>query len=369
MAPSLRAPSLPGFLSQPISHGTAYLRTRLGSFAWRHGVAIARPAILSLFASIEIGMLELVDEPSREHHVFGQALAPNPANQPHATLTITSPTFYLRLLLFADMGFAASYLLQEVRCPDLTAFFRLFVLNRARLNNGSTWSSSLLTGTLSSLSPVLLRLGMGGPTNTTSNALLNAAAHYDLGNDMFAAFLSLDMTYSCPIWATTTQRDLKGGGGPQFVGEEEEEEELETAQMRKLRRVIDAARIKATDHVLEIGTGWGSFAIEAVRRTGCRVTTVTLSREQKAWTEEKVRKEGLEGSVEVLLVDYRAVPEVEGGYDKIVSIEMLEAVGRGFLGAYFASVQRLLKRDGGVAVFQCITMPEGRQPAYERTAE
>lgn len=342
----------------------AYLRAKLASFAWRHGVAIARPAILSLFASIEIGTLELVDEPSGEHHVFGRALAPSPANHPHATLIITSPTFYLRLLLLADMGFAASYLLHEVRCPDLTAFFRLFVLNRARLNNGSTWSSSLLTGTLSSLFSVLLRLEIGGPTNTMSNAHLNAAAHYDLGNDMFAAFLSRDMTYSCPIWATTTHRELKGGDRQQL-----EKEELEAAQIRKLRRVIDAARIKATDHVLEIGAGWGSFAIEAVRQTGCRVTTVTLSQEQKAWAEEKVRREGLEGSVEVLLVDYRAVPEVERGYDKIVSIEMLEAVGRGYLGTYFARVERLLKRDGGVAVFQCITLPEGRQRAYERTAE
>ncbi len=342
----------------------AYLRAKLASFAWRHGVAIARPAILSLFASIEIGTLELVDEPSGEHHVFGRALAPSPANHPHATLIITSPTFYLRLLLLADMGFAASYLLHEVRCPDLTAFFRLFVLNRARLNNGSTWSSSLLTGTLSSLFSVLLRLEIGGPTNTMSNAHLNAAAHYDLGNDMFAAFLSRDMTYSCPIWATTTHRELKGGDRQKL-----EKEELEAAQIRKLRRVIDAARIKATDHVLEIGAGWGSFAIEAVRQTGCRVTTVTLSQEQKAWAEEKVRREGLEGSVEVLLVDYRAVPEVERGYDKIVSIEMLEAVGRGYLGTYFARVERLLKRDGGVAVFQCITLPEGRQRAYERTAE
>ncbi len=368
MAPSPRTPGLPVSLSQPISHGMAYLRTRLGSFAWHHGVAIARPAILSLFTSIEIGTLELVDEPSKEHHVFGQALALSPANQPHATLTIISSTFYLRLLLLADMGFAASYLLHEVRCPDLTAFFRLFVLNRARLNNGSTWSFSLLTGILSNLSSVLLRLGMGGPTNTVSNAHLNAAAHYDLGNDMFAGFLSVDMTYSCPIWATTAHGGLKSGDGQQ-LRKEEEEEELEAAQMRKLRRIIDAARIKATDHVLEIGAGWGSFAIEAVRRTGCRVTTVTLSQEQKTWAEEKVRKEGLEKSVKVLLVDYRAVPEVEGGYDKIVSIEMLEAVGRGFLGTYFARVERLLKRNGGVAVFQCITMPEGRQRAYERTAE
>jgi cyclopropane-fatty-acyl-phospholipid synthase len=353
MLPSL---SLSGFLSRPLSQGTACFRNKIGGLAWYPGVAIARPTVLSHFATIEFGTLEIIDEPRGERLLFGSTDNPpmNSPAPPHAVLIITSPTFYLRLFLLADMGFAASYLLHEVRSPDLTAFFRLFILNRARLGSGATWwASSLLTGALSRAGPAI--------TNTGTNALLNAAAHYDLGNDMFAAFLSSDMTYSCPIWATHPTKKLRE--------EETWEEGLEAAQMRKLRRVVDAARIRTGDHVLEIGTGWGSFAVEAVKRTGCRVTTVTLSREQKAWAEEKVRLEGLQKSIEVLLADYREVPEVKGGYDKIVSIEMLEAVGKEFLATYFAQVQRLLKREGGVAVFQCIIMPEGRQRAYEARGE
>jgi len=206
--------------------------------------------------------------------------------------------------------------------------------------------------------------------NTIDNALLNASAHYDLGNDLFAAFLSADMTYSCPIWAPL-RRSSCVSNSVNASGEQNgiEEQTLEEAQIRKLRRVIAAARIKRTDHVLEIGTGYGSLAIEAVKTTGCRVTTVTLSREQKAWADKRVLREGLADRIEVLLLDYRAIPPVPEGYDKIVSVEMVEAVGKEFLGTYFGVVHRLLKREGGIAVVQCITMPEGRQAAYEMREE
>lgn len=171
---------------------------------------------------------------------------------------------------------------------------------------------------------------------------------------MFAAFLSPDMTYSCPIWRPLS--DEKGG-----------EEALEDAQMRKLDRFIDNAKLKSTDHVLEIGTGWGSFAIRAVQRTGCRVTSLTLSREQKALAEDRIAKAGFTDNIEVLLCDYRALPMPrEGPYDKIVSIEMLEAVGREFLPLYFECIHKLLKPEGGIAVFQCITMPENRYEAYSK---
>lgn len=183
-----------------------------------------------------------------------------------------------------------------------------------------------------------------------SNALLNISAHYDISNDMFAAFLSPDMTYSCPIW-----------GG-------DHEESLEEAQMRKLQVFIDDAHIKSTDHVLEIGTGWGSFAILAVQQTGCRVTSLTLSKEQKVLAEDRIAKAGLSDRITVLLMDYRALPVPEQPYDKIISIEMLEAVGKEFLSTYFACIHRLLKKDG-IAVFQCITMPEGRYEAYSTSEE
>lgn len=163
---------------------------------------------------------------------------------------------------------------------------------------------------------------------------------------MFAAFLSDDMTYSCPIWLSAS--DPKAP-----------HEQLESAQERKLRRFIDNAHIRRTDHVLEIGTGWGSFAIAAVHQTGCRVTSITLSVEQKELAEERIAAAGFTDRIEVLLCDYRALPiPREGLYDKVVSIEMLEAVGREYLTTYFECVSKLLKPDGGIAVFQCITMPE-----------
>lgn len=188
-----------------------------------------------------------------------------------------------------------------------------------------------------------------------SNALLNISAHYDISNEMFAAFLSPDMTYSCPVWK------------PERL--DEPEESLEEAQIRKLQIFIDEAHIKGSDHVLEIGTGWGSFAIQAVQKTGCRVTSLTLSKEQKALAEDRIAKAGLSDRIEVLLMDYRALPVPAQPYDKIVSIEMLEAVGKEFLSTYFSCIHRLLKKNGGIAVFQCITMPEGRYEAYSKSEE
>lgn len=149
--------------------------------------------------------------------------------------------------------------------------------------------------------------------------------------------------------------------------EGKKDEPLEDAQMRKLDRFIDNARIKATDHVLEIGTGWGSFAIRAVQRTTCRITSLTLSREQKDLADQRIADAGLTDHIEVLLCDYRALPmPKEGPYDKVVSIEMIEAVGKEFLATYFECIHKLLKPTGGIAVFQCITMPESRYEAYSK---
>ena len=171
---------------------------------------------------------------------------------------------------------------------------------------------------------------------------------------MFAAFLSPDMTYSCPIWKPLQSPDSAT-------------ETLEEAQKTKLQHFIRYARIKATDHVLEIGTGWGSFAIAAASQTGCRVTSLTLSKEQKELAEDRIAVAGLSSKIEVLLCDYRALPQpAEGFYDKIISIEMLEAVGREYLDTYFATMDKLLKPNGGIAVFQCITMPETRYEGYAK---
>ncbi|KAH8750744.1 cyclopropane-fatty-acyl-phospholipid synthase [Diaporthe sp. PMI_573] len=346
-------PLLPSFITRPPSQWVQSARGTIGGITWGPSVSAAKWAVHSVFSNIQVGTLVLVDEVDGTNHVFGEKLGSSKlpgrvvvngtVSVPRVELVVKKSAFWMRLILFADMGFSEAYMLGEVDCTDLTAFFQLFLANREQLGNGTTMLS-----TFSSYASALARR-----TNTMSNSLLNISAHYDISNEMFAAFLSPDMTYSCPIWDKFGPSD----------------ETLEEAQIRKLQVFIDEAHIKSTDHVLEIGTGWGSFAILAVQKTKCRVTSLTLSQEQKALAEDRIAKAGLSDRIEVLLMDYRALPVPQRPYDKIVSIEMLEAVGQEFLGTYFACIHRLLKKDGGIAVFQCITMPEGRHEAYSNSED
>ncbi|KAK3398828.1 Mycolic acid cyclopropane synthetase-domain-containing protein, partial [Sordaria brevicollis] len=367
-----------------LSLTATHLRHTLGSLTFPPAVSLAKALTQSTFFSrLQTGTLLLVDQVTAEIHVFGDTLGAGPApgdgelgnfvlcrrqsaagvkeerqatDIPGVELVVTDDAFWVRLCLFADMGFAESYMLGEVECEDLTGFFHMFVLNRGRLgNDGATVVSGLwsyLTG--------LVRMGI---TNTMERAELNVTRHYDIGNELFEAFLSGDMVYSCPIWRLRTEGRGDEGEGE---GEGEEEESLEEAQMRKINYFIEAAKIKPTDHVLEFGTGWGTMAIEVARQTGCRVTSITLSREQKSYADRKIKAAGLADRITVLVLDYRMLPIPETPYDKIISCEMIEAVGEKFLSTFFERVDKLLKKDGGVAVFQCITMPEGRHGRYSR---
>lgn len=336
-------------LTNPIVSRATALASYAGSFAWPPLLSVSRGAILTLLKNIQVGSLQITDADGTLTICGSPRRAKGDDEQksvytiPHAELSVLDEVFWVRLLLFADMGFAESYMLGEVACPDITAFFRLFIVNRKYLSNGTTLTSNL-SGKVA---------GIVRKTNTLQNARLNISAHYDISNDMFAAFLSPDMTYSCPIWLPKSNTNSA-------------HETLEQAQYRKLCRFVTNANIKSSDHVLEIGTGWGSFAILAVEKTGCRVTTLTLSEEQKRLAEDRIRAMGFQDRIKVLLCDYRSlsVPKEEDKYDKIVSIEMLEAVGAEYLETYFRCVDNLLKGEGGVAVFQCITIPESRYAAY-----
>ena len=338
-------------LIAPLFERANALASYAGSLAWPTILSVSRGAILALLKNIQVGSLQITDTDGTLT-ICGSPRRANAGSEksvyaiPHAELRVLNDLFWVRLLLFADMGFAESYMLGEVACPDITAFFKLFIANRRYLSNGTT-----LTSNLSGKVAGLIRR-----TNTLANARLNISAHYDISNDMFAAFLSPDMTYSCPIWL------------PKF-DPHSSQETLEQAQYRKLCRFVNNARIKSTDHVLEIGTGWGSFAILAVEKTGCKVTSLTLSDEQKRLAEERIRKAGFQNKIKVMLCDYRSLstPREQDKYDKVVSIEMLEAVGAEFLETYFRCIDQLLKSDGGVAVFQCITMPESRYEAYSKS--
>lgn len=362
-------PNIPERLTALVYCGTAHLRHKLGSLTWGPAVQFAKAMAQTTFASLEVGTFLLVDQVSAEIHVYGDTLGAGPGelgnfvlcrrysaqpiherkatDLPGVELVVLDDAFWVRLLLFTDMGFAESYMLGEFECDDLTCFFQMFILNREQLNNGTTWFSGLFSHLT----------GLARVANTMDNARLNIVRHYDISNDMFAAFLSPDMMYSCPIWKHLTDSD------PQ------QEESLEDAQMNKINYFIEAAKIKPTDHVLEIGTGWGTMAIEAVRKTGCRVTTITLSQEQKIYAEKRIREAGFSDNIEVHLLDYRLLPDRKVPYDKIISCEMIEAVGEKFLPTYFSRIDKLLKKDGGIAVFQSITMPEGRHKGYSKREE
>ncbi|KAF4987131.1 hypothetical protein FDECE_15575 [Fusarium decemcellulare] len=329
--------------------GTAK-ETLLG-WAWPPAVSLARRAVLNIFSGLRTGNLVIIDQVNGTKNAFGQSSlvrlgnANNPeANNalPEVKLLVKNNTFWLRLSLFADIGFAEGYMMTDFECSDLVSFFQLFIKNRDHINGGTT--------ALSAFSSVIARVSRS--TNTRENSLLNTAAHYDISNDMFAAFLSEDMTYSCPIWR------------PVFLDETGDGlETLVEAQQTKLLRFIKGAKIKATDHVLEIGTGWGSFAIEAVKQTGCRVTSITLSQKQKALAEKRIKLAGFSHLIEVRFMDYRDLPTPREPYDKIISIEMIEAVGEAHLAEYFAIIHRLLNKDTGIAMFQCITIPEDQHAA------
>ncbi|KAK3485801.1 cyclopropane-fatty-acyl-phospholipid synthase [Neurospora hispaniola] len=353
-------------LTEIIYLGTAHLRYKLGSLTWGPAVQFAKDMAQTTFASLKVGTFLLVDQVSDEVFVHGESFGTGPdelgnlvlclrrpsesederkaTDLPGAELVVKNDAFWLRLLLFTDMGFAESYMLGEFECDDLTSFFQLFILNREQLNNGTT----LFSGLFSHIA------GLARLANTMDNARLNIVRHYDVSNAMFAAFLSPDMMYSCPIWNHTINSRTK------------QEESLESAQMRKINYFIEAAKIKRTDHVLEFGTGWGTMAIEAVRQTGCRVTTITLSQEQKTFAERRIWAAGFSDKIAVHLLDYRMLPDPEVPYDKIISCEMIEAVGEKFLATFFSRVDKLLKKDGGIAVFHFINhyiFPGGYLPS------
>ena len=182
--------------------------------------------------------------------------------------------------------------------------------------------------------------------NTIQGSDRNIREHYDLSNNFFATFLDSSMTYSCALFDNA-------------------DSSLQQAQSNKLQSIIDKAEITAEDHVLEIGCGWGSFAIEAARQTGCRVTGLTISHEQLELAQQKVREAGLDDRITICHCDYR---HIRGQYSKIVSIEMLEAVGHAGLGPFFKACENALL-PGGRAVIQVITIPDRKYLTYRFSSD
>ncbi|WP_045767829.1 SAM-dependent methyltransferase [Xanthomonas albilineans] len=252
----------------------------------------------------------------------------------HAHLRIRDPRFYRQAALNGSVGVGEAYMDGLWDCDDLVALVRLLVRNRDRLD-------AMETG-LARLGSLAMRGLHALARNTRAGSRRNIAAHYDLGNPLFELFLDSNLMYSSALF-----RDTDAALG---------EAALERAAERKLQRICAKLDLQPHHHVIEIGTGWGGFALHAAKHHGCRVTTTTISREQYTLARQRVEAAGLSDRVEVLLRDYR---DLDGRYDRLVSIEMIEAIGHQYLDTYFGKVGGLLK-DDGQALIQAITIEDHR---------
>ncbi len=288
-----------------------------------------RNLVCRRLASLHHGLLVLNDADGR--HEFGYAAEGEPA----ATVEVHDPCFYRNLAFGGSLGASEAYIRGEWTCDDLVGLVRIFCRNAAV-------SAGMERGTARFLRPVA-RLGHWLRRNTTAGSRRNIAAHYDLGNEFFALFLDETMAYSCAVF-------------PQ------PDSTLHEASVAKFDRICRKLDLTPDDHLLEIGTGWGGFALHAARNYGCRVTTTTISQKQYDYTGGLVADAGLGDRVTVLCRDYR---DLTGTYDKLVSIEMIEAVGHQFFDTYFRACSERLKPDG-LMLLQAITIPDQRYDVYRR---
>lgn len=290
------------------------------------GARIARRALHARLAALAWGRLVLRDEQGSAH--FG---ADDAAGAPHVTVEVRDPSLYLDLAARGSVGAGEAYVRGAWSTDDLVGLVRILVRNRAVLQG--------LEGGLARLGALGLRWFHARRANTRAGSRANIAAHYDLGNDFYRLWLDPTLMYSC---ATFTRAGMS----------------LEQAQRSRLERICRKLELGPRDHLLEIGSGWGGLAEHAAREHGCRVTTTTISPAQYEFTRERIARAGLAGRVEVLCQDYR---DLHGRYDKLVSLEMIEAVGERWFDAFFRKCSQLLAPEGAL-LLQAITI---RDQHYE----
>ncbi len=254
--------------------------------------------------------------------------APEPG--PSARVEVADPRAARRLLASTANGMAEGYIAGEWDTPDLDAVLDLGLANLVDRPSA-----------LGAITAPLHRLGHALRDNSLLGSRKNIAAHYDLGNDFYRLWLDDSMTYSSALF-------------------EDPAEPLDQAQRHKWDRLLDLLQPSSRDRILEIGCGWGGFAIHAAKQAGCRITGVTLSEEQHAWATRRIAEEGLEDRVDIRLQDYRAVPDT---FTAIASIEMFEAVGEKWWPVFFRRLRELVQPSGAVAL-QTITIDEGRYEDY-----
>jgi cyclopropane-fatty-acyl-phospholipid synthase len=294
---------------------------------------LARRLVLSQLERLQAGTLTLIDR----HRVlcFGRSKA---ASALSATVRVHDPRFYTEVAFGGTIGAGEAYMLGLWSCDNLTAVVRILLQNRELLDDMETG--------LARLTAPLQRAFHWWHRNSRRGSRRNIAAHYDLGNAFFALFLDPSLMYSCAVL-------------------EREDSTLEEATEAKLDHVCRKLQLSPSDHVLEIGTGWGGFAIHAARNYGCRVTTTTISRQQHDLAVERIREAGLADRITVLNKDYR---ELDGQYDKLVSIEMIEAVGHAHYDTFFRRCSELLNPDG-MMLLQAITIADQRYAQAKRSVD
>ncbi|WP_152206651.1 SAM-dependent methyltransferase [Marinobacter changyiensis] len=288
---------------------------------------VARNLVCSQLNDLRDGILT-IRESGYDDQIFGDGNTDHPA----AELIVQDGSTWRDLLSGGSIGAAESYVAGDWSSPDLVALLRFFSRNLDRMNAFEDRYSWVTKPALKGLHWL--------NRNTPTGSRKNIEAHYDLGNDLFETFLDPTMMYSSAIYPSETST-------------------LEEAAVYKLDAICKKLDLQPGDRVMEIGTGWGGFAIHAAKHYGCHVSTTTISREQLELAKARVEEEGLSDRITLLFDDYR---DLSGQFDKLVSIEMIEAVGPQFLDSYIGQIDALLKPDG-LALIQAINMPEQR---YQR---
>jgi len=297
---------------------------------------LARAAVHARLRGLRQGRLTIIEGDAPL--TFG---APSASASHCATITILDPSCYGDIAFGGSIGAGETYMLGLWLCDDLTALVRIFVANRNVMDEMETG--------LARLTAPLRKLGHWVNRNTKSGSRRNIAAHYDLGNDFFSLVLDDTMMYSCAIF-------------------ERPDVPLRDASIAKNDLICRKLDLLPTDHLLEIGTGWGGFAIHAAARYGCRVTTTTISQQQYDLAVRRIAEAGLSDRITVIQRDYRDLRGLGLQFDKIVSIEMIEAVGHAYYDTYFACCSDLLKPDGRVLI-QAITIDDRQYDRARRSVD
>ena len=296
----------------------------------------------SIYQSIILDLLSKMNKGSMRIDMYDGTTIQLGTNEKNisASISITHPDFFKKCVLYGDVGFGEAYVDGYWETNNITNVIKWFLLN---IDNAPTLSGSTAKTIGLNFLKFFNKLSQLRKANDIDRAKENISEHYDLNNDFFKLFLDSSMTYSCAYF-------------------KEEGITLQKAQIEKYDRLCQLLKLKNTDHVLEIGSGWGGNAIHMAQHYGCKVTSVTISEEQHKYAVEKVADENLQDKVEIKLIDYR---KIEGQFDKIVSIEMLEAVGHNYLDVYFKKCSELLNKDGTLAL-QVITCPDSRYDSLRK---